>query len=90
MASEQQQATKPTLDELFKGEPDRLSRLSFEVAGLYFDWSKTHLDEVTIARSIDRAKSMRFDDAREALAAEILERFGVTAELARPGVVREV
>lgn len=67
MASEQQQATKPTLDELFKGEPDRLSRLSFEVAGLYFDWSKTHLDEVTIARSIDRAKSMRFDEAREAL-----------------------
>jgi len=32
------------LDELFKVEPDRLSRLSFEVAGLYFDWSKTHLD----------------------------------------------
>ena len=32
------------LDELFKAEPDRLSRLSFEVAGIYFDWSKTHLD----------------------------------------------
>jgi glucose-6-phosphate isomerase len=29
-----------TLDELFKAEPDRLSRLSHEIAGLYFDWSK--------------------------------------------------
>jgi glucose-6-phosphate isomerase len=32
------------LDELFKAEPDRLSRLSFDVAGIYFDWTKTHLD----------------------------------------------
>ncbi|HEX7916148.1 MBL fold metallo-hydrolase [Rudaea sp.] len=30
------------------------------------------------------------DDAREALATELHERFGVTAELARPGAVREV
>jgi len=30
------------------------------------------------------------DDAREALAAELRERFGVTAELARPGEAREV
>ena len=32
----QQQARTATLEELFKAEPDRLSRLSFEVAGLYF------------------------------------------------------
>ena len=32
------------LDELFEAEPDRLGRLSFEVAGITFDWSKTHLD----------------------------------------------
>ncbi len=49
----QTSSSKParaTLEELFKAEPDRLSRLSFEVAGLYFDWSKTHLD-----RACDRA-----------------------------------
>ncbi len=32
------------LEELFAQDPDRLARLSREVAGLYFDWSKTHLD----------------------------------------------
>ena len=26
------------LDELFSAEPDRLSRLTFDVAGIYFDW----------------------------------------------------
>ncbi len=36
------------LDELFEAEPDRLSRLAHEVAGLYFDWSKTHLDDALI------------------------------------------
>ena len=29
---------------LFEEEPDRLSRLAHEVSGIYFDWSKTHLD----------------------------------------------
>ena len=31
------------LDELFAAEPDRLARLTLDVAGIYFDWSKTHL-----------------------------------------------
>src|SRR6476469_9403469 len=43
-AAMKQKSTK-RLDELFAAEPDRLGRLSFEVAGLYFDWSKTHLDQ---------------------------------------------
>ena len=32
------------LDKLFAAEPDRLSKLTFETAGIYFDWTKTHLD----------------------------------------------
>ena len=52
------------LDELFKAEPDRLSRLSFEVAGIYFDWSKTHLDAPTVKRFEDRAERMGFAPAR--------------------------
>ena len=39
--------TLARLDELFDAEPDRLSRLSLEVGGIYFDWSKTHLDAGT-------------------------------------------
>ena len=43
------------LDELFAAEPDRLSRLTFEAAGLYFDWSKTHLDAGLLAEFTERA-----------------------------------
>ncbi|MES2327776.1 MAG: glucose-6-phosphate isomerase [Pseudomonadota bacterium] len=56
-----------SLDELFAAEPDRLSRLSFEVAGLYFDWSKTHLDGQIIEQSLARAEEMGFAAARDAL-----------------------
>jgi glucose-6-phosphate isomerase len=55
------------LDELFAAEPDRLSRLTFEAAGLYFDWSKTHLDRGIIERSMARAEEARFAAARDAL-----------------------
>src|SRR3954447_8557108 len=55
------------LDELFAAEPDRLSRLSFEVAGLYFDWSKTHLDVSILEKSLARAEAMGFATARDAL-----------------------
>ena len=55
------------LDELFAAEPDRLSRLSFEAAGIYFDWSKTHLDQPLIGDFLSRAEKMGFAAAREAL-----------------------
>ena len=55
------------LDELFTAEPDRLSRLSFEAAGIYFDWSKTHLDAAIMGQLLARAEAMGFDAAREAL-----------------------
>lgn len=67
MADQQQQAHAPSLSQLFQSQPDRLSRLSFEVAGLYFDWSKTHLDDVVVAAMSERARDMGFDAAREAL-----------------------
>ena len=55
------------LDDLFSAEPDRLSRLSLEVAGVYFDWSKTHLDRPLIERFIERSDQMGFAGARDAL-----------------------
>jgi glucose-6-phosphate isomerase len=61
------QSSIKRLDELFAAEPDRLSRLSFEAAGLYFDWSKTHLDAAMIAKFLARAKTMGFTTARDAL-----------------------
>jgi glucose-6-phosphate isomerase len=49
--------------------------LSFEVAGLYFDWSKTHLERSVIERSLARAEEMGFAAARDALfAGEVVNR----------------
>jgi len=67
MPAKQQQYAVRKLDELFAAEPDRLTRLSFEVAGLYFDWSKTHLDQGIIDGSLSRAEEMGFSAARDAL-----------------------
>src|SRR5688500_4552891 len=55
------------LDELFKAEPDRLSRLSFEVAGIYFDWSKTHLDAGLTTAFAAVAEKAGLASARDAL-----------------------
>jgi glucose-6-phosphate isomerase len=63
MAERQQK----TLKQLFAAEPDRLSRFSFEVAGIYFDWSKTHLDARQMKQFVDRAERMGFAAARDAL-----------------------
>ena len=56
-----------TLNELFSAEPDRLSSLGFETAGIYFDWSKTHLDRGLIEQFVGRARAMGFSDARDRL-----------------------
>ena len=67
MPIEQQPAVLRPLTELFTAEPDRLSRLTFEIAGLYFDWSKTHLDRERIAHFAKRSRDAGFAVAREAL-----------------------
>jgi glucose-6-phosphate isomerase len=67
MAAEKQNIEVKRLEEVFAAEPDRLSRLSFEIAGLYFDWSKTHLDRPIVDAFLSRAERMGFAAAREAL-----------------------
>ena len=39
----------PKLTDLFANDPDRLARLSLDVAGIHFDWSKTHLTPEAVA-----------------------------------------
>ncbi len=55
------------LDALFAGEPDRLSRLSLDVGGIHFDWSKTHLDPGLIGKFEALAKAQGFAAKRDAL-----------------------
>src|SRR5689334_25416236 len=62
-----QQSGSKTLAELFVAEPDRLSRLSFELCGIYFDWSKTHLDAAEVEEFAARAEKMKFAEARDTL-----------------------
>lgn len=55
------------LEELFAKEPDRLSRLAHDVTGIYFDWSKTHLDAKLVDALVRLAGERRFESARDAL-----------------------
>ena len=67
MTDDQGQDGIRRLDELFAAEPDRLSRMTFEVAGLYFDWSKTHLDAARMDRFIRQAEEASFAATRDSL-----------------------
>ena len=55
------------LTSLFAEEPDRLGRLSYDLAGIYFDWSKTHLDGELLDAFLELAEEKNFACAREKL-----------------------
>jgi glucose-6-phosphate isomerase len=55
------------LNSLFEKEPDRLSSLCHEVAGLTFDWSKTHLDRSLVESFTQFAEESGFATARDKL-----------------------
>ena len=48
------------LEALFDADPERLSRFSMDVAGLHFDFSKTHLtgDAVTAFEKLAKAQGL--------------------------------
>ena len=69
-----------TLAELFKAEPDRLSRLCIEEAGIRFDFAKTHLDEALLKGFAELAKAQKLTVARDALFAG--EKVNVTEDRA--------
>ena len=58
---------RTSLADLFKGEPDRLSRLALEEAGIRFDFSKTHLSDGLIREFLKLATTLAFTDHRDAL-----------------------
>ncbi|MFP5328913.1 MAG: glucose-6-phosphate isomerase [Alphaproteobacteria bacterium] len=55
------------LDALFAKEPDRLSRFARDVAGIYFDWSKTHLDTALLEAFAGLAENRGLAAARDSL-----------------------
>ena len=55
------------LARLFADDPERLSRLSLTLGGMYLDWSKTPLDEALLGKFEALAEARNFNAAREAL-----------------------
>lgn len=58
---------RTALTELFAADPDRLAKLSVDVAGIHFDFSKTHLTGDAIAAFERVAQSAGLAATREAL-----------------------
>jgi glucose-6-phosphate isomerase len=56
-----------SLGDLFRADPDRLSRLVIEEAGIRFDFSKTHLDQALLDGLAKLAEAQGLAGAREAL-----------------------
>lgn len=56
-----------TLSELFARDSDRVAKLSADVAGIHFDWSKTHLTPELIAAFTRIAADMGLVAKRDAL-----------------------
>jgi glucose-6-phosphate isomerase len=57
----------PKLTELFSADPGRVQRLSADVAGIHFDWSKTHLDADALAAFDALARDAGLAAKRDAL-----------------------
>ncbi len=58
---------KERLETLFANDADRLAKLSLDVAGIHFDWSKTHLTSDAVAAFEALAKETDLAGKREAM-----------------------
>ncbi len=58
---------RPTLNMLFDAEPDRLARLTHDVCGVHFDFSKTHLSAAAIDAFTRLADAQGLAAKRDAL-----------------------
>jgi glucose-6-phosphate isomerase len=57
----------PRLEQLFKDDDGRVGRLSLDVAGIHFDWSKTHLTRDGVAAFEALCKQQDLAGKREAM-----------------------
>jgi glucose-6-phosphate isomerase len=65
--SEIEALKRTPLADLFADDPDRLSKYSADVAGIHFDWSKTHLTDEGVKAFERLAKATDLAGKREAL-----------------------
>ena len=55
------------ISELFAGDSDRVKTLTIEQSGIYFDYSKTHLDDAALTAFAELSRAMGLQQARNAL-----------------------
>lgn len=60
-------AEVPPLSSLFARDPDRLQRFCVDVAGVRFDWSKTHLNTDLLSQLIRMGEDAQLEQAQERL-----------------------
>ena len=65
--SKLQNLPRKSIEALFAEEAGRLERLTLDVAGIHFDWSKTHLDAGAIDLLAELARSAGLASKRDAL-----------------------
>ncbi|MCD2323434.1 glucose-6-phosphate isomerase [Sphingomonas sp. IC-56] len=58
---------RQTLAQLFEGDANRVATLSADVAGIHFDWSKTHLTRQAVQAFTTLAEQMGLTAKRDAL-----------------------
>lgn len=58
---------KLPLNQLFASDPGRLDKLTMDVAGIHFDWSKTHLTDAAVAAFVELAEAQGLAARRDAL-----------------------
>ncbi|HNW18611.1 MAG TPA: glucose-6-phosphate isomerase, partial [Sphingorhabdus lacus] len=57
----------PALLSLFESDAERVAKLTVELAGIYFDLSKTHLDDALLSEFSAMAENVQLGAAKEAL-----------------------
>jgi glucose-6-phosphate isomerase len=60
-------AVVPELKTIFQSDTDRLERLTLDVAGIHFDWSKTHLTQPVVQSFLGLAMAQDFQGRVNAL-----------------------
>ena len=60
-------ANLPNLSDMFATDPDRVNRFTIAQAGIYFDFSKTHMDDAMVQCAMATAQEKGIVEARQGL-----------------------
>ena len=65
----------------FAADPDRVSKLSFDAAGLHFDLSKNLITDETVKLLADLGRAVKLEERRDALLFDVFSRLQAAARM---------